>query len=139
MACLTLPACGGSSADPTDVPVSPVPTETTETPEDPDVPTPDPDNTPQPAPENPELFPEPVLLARDAAAEEAGVPPEDVRVLSYQERDWPSTALGCPQPGFSYAQVVTPGFQVLIEANDTTYEYHTNMATNVILCTTLSN
>lgn len=100
------------------------------------MPTPTPPNTPQPVPEDPDLFPEPVLLARDEAAEDAGVSKDDVRVVSYQEREWASTALGCPQPGFSYAQVVTPGYFVLVQAGGTTYEFHTNLTTNVILCTT---
>ena len=87
-------------------------------------------------PDDPDLYPQPVMLAVSAAASESGLPEEDVRVLSYTEREWPSTALGCPQPGFSYAQVVTPGFHVQLLAGETTYEYHTNLTTSVILCST---
>lgn len=87
-------------------------------------------------PDDPDLYPQPVMLAVSAAANEAGLPEDDVRVLSYTEREWPSTALGCPQPGFSYAQVVTPGYHVQLQAGETTYEYHTNLTNNVILCAT---
>lgn len=81
-------------------------------------------------------FPQPVQLAVEAAAEEAGVAVEDVRLLGYEERDWPSTALGCPQPGFSYAQVVTPGYVVQLSAGGSQLEYHTNLTSNVVLCST---
>lgn len=55
-------------------------------------------------------------------------------VLSYARRDWPSTALGCPRPGFSYAQVVTAGFEVHLEAGGERYAFHTNTGTTVVLC-----
>lgn len=85
--------------------------------------------------DDPDVYPQPVRLAIDAAASEAGVDPDAVIVVSFQEREWPSTALGCPQPGFSYAQVVTPGYFVLLRIGDAEYEYHTNMRTSVVLCT----
>ena len=33
-----------------------------------------------------------------------------------------------------YAQVITEGYQVLLEASDNIYEYHTDDKDNVILC-----
>lgn len=81
-----------------------------------------------------EPLPQPVLLAVEAVAMEAGVDPSDVRILSFAERAWPSTALGCPQPGFSYAQVVTPGYQIILQAGGQEYEFHSNMTSNVVMC-----
>ena len=80
------------------------------------------------------MYPAPVRAAIDAAAVEAGVEPDDVLVVSFEDREWASTALGCPQPGFSYAQVVTPGYFVLLRAGDSEFEYHTNRANSVVLC-----
>ena len=129
---LLLTACGSSNADPTSTvqPAAPSATIAEQA-------APTPTRSEEPTvtiPDDPDLYPQPVMLAIDAAANESGVPEEDVRVLSYTEREWPSTALGCPQPGFSYAQVVTPGFHVQLLADGTTYEYHTNLTTSVILC-----
>jgi hypothetical protein len=98
---------------------------------------PDPTPTDQPGtpvPDDFEDYPQPVIAAIDAAASEASVNRSDVRILSYEEREWPSTALGCPQPGFSYAQVVTPGYLVMLLADGTEFTYHTNQSTGVVLC-----
>ena len=129
---LLLTACGSSTSDPT---ATPSPVAPVETPEAPPVPTTPPDENTPVIPDDDDVYPQPVQVAAEAAAEEAGVPVEDVRVISYQERQWGSTALGCPQPGFSYAQVVTPGYFAVIQAGDTTFEFHTNMTTNAVLCT----
>lgn len=124
-----LAACGGDS-EPTATPSPALPVETPEIP----VPTPPADENTPVIPDDDDVYPQPVQVAVEAAAEEAGVPVDEVRVVSYQERAWASTALGCPQPGFSYAQVVTPGYFALIRAGETVYEYHTNMTTNAVLC-----
>lgn len=81
------------------------------------------------------LLPTPVQVAVDLAAETFAVPPEQITVLSYTERPWPSTALGCPQPGISYAQIVTPGYQVELDITGRRLTYHTDMQTTVIDCT----
>ncbi len=80
------------------------------------------------------MLPQPVILAVEAAAVEAGVDRDDVQVLSFSQRDWPSAALGCPKPGFSYPQVVTPGYDILIRAGGREYNYHSNLRTTVVLC-----
>lgn len=83
----------------------------------------------------PEPYPAPVSLAITMAAEETGVPREQIRIVSYEQREWPSTALGCPQEGFSYHQVVTPGYVVRLEIEGEARLYHTNQATTVVDCT----
>ena len=42
-----------------------------------------------------------------AIADDLGVPPDAVQVVSIEPRDWPDSSLGCPQPDMLYAQVVT--------------------------------
>jgi hypothetical protein len=127
-------ACGGSVADPTQTPapVTPSPTPIQEVTTVPD-PTPS-EQAGTPVPDIFDDYPQPVVAAIDAAAGEADVNRNDVRILSYEEREWPSTALGCPQPGFSYAQVVTPGYLVLLQADGTEFTYHTNLTTGIVLC-----
>jgi hypothetical protein len=60
------------------------------------------------------------LLAADtrarlvvAAAEGLDAPVQDVALVSVEPRMWPDPALGCPEPGFLYAQVLTPGYVVV--------------------------
>jgi hypothetical protein len=79
-------------------------------------------------------LPEPVRLAREQAAEDAGLPPEQVEVIEFSEEQWPSTALGCPKPGMNYAQVITPGYLVIVRVGDDTVPYHTDMDGNAIRC-----
>jgi len=49
-----------------------------------------------------------------------------VTVLSGQPVDWSDGSLGCPEPGKSYTQVLTPGYLVMIDAGGVTLEYHLN-------------
>jgi hypothetical protein len=127
-------ACGGSGADPTQT-QAPEASSPTAVAEVTSVPEPTPSEQPQtPEPDDFQDYPQPVVAAIDAAAAETEVNRNEVRVLSYEEREWPSTALGCPQPGFSYAQVVTPGYLVLLLADGTELTYHTNLTTGVVLC-----
>ena len=56
-------------------------------------------------------------IARQTVSEQLSVPLSRVSVVSAQPRDFPDASLGCPQQGFSYAQVITPGHQVLVEAD----------------------
>jgi hypothetical protein len=53
-----------------------------------------------------------------------------------EEQQWSDTSLGCPQEGFMYAQVITPGYLIVLEAQGQTYEYHTDTQANVVLCPT---
>lgn len=58
----------------------------------------------------------PEAIARAEVASLLGLAPGDVRVISSEARDFPDGSLGCPQPGMAYAQVITPGHRVLVEA-----------------------
>ena len=51
---------------------------------------------------------------------------EQIRVVNVEPENWPDASLGCPEPGKMYAQVIVPGFRVLLEAGDTQHLYHTD-------------
>jgi hypothetical protein len=42
--------------------------------------------------------------------------------------------LGCPQKGMAYAEVLTPGYLILLEYGGTTYEYHASQGGTVVTC-----
>ena len=69
-----------------------------------------------------------------AIAADLGVPPETVQVVTMEPRDWPDSSLGCPQPDMLYAQVVTPGYLVLVEVSGERIEYHTDERGTVVRC-----
>jgi len=68
--------------------------------------------------------PQPVIDQAIAdAAGRAGVDPSEVTVVSAEARTWPSGALGCPEPGYLYTDVITPGYRVVVEAGGRQYDY----------------
>jgi hypothetical protein len=69
-----------------------------------------------------------------AIAEDLGVPPPTVQVVTMEPRDWPDSSLGCPQPDMLYAQVVTPGYMVLVEVSGERIEYHTDERGTLVRC-----
>lgn len=77
----------------------------------------------------------PEEAARRALAEKLGISTEEVTVVSSEEVDWPDTSLGCPQPGMMYAQVITPGYRIILEAQGQQYEAHTDrVGGQVVFC-----
>jgi hypothetical protein len=61
----------------------------------------------------------------------------DLQNWSYVQSNFPSTALGCPQPGVMYSDVVTGGFQFTLVYGGTSYDYRvSNDQRIVILCGT---
>ncbi len=70
-------------------------------------------------------------------AQQTGAAPDEITVTSLKAVDWPDSSLGCPQPDFVYAAVVTPGYLITLDAGGETVEVHTSMAANaeVVICT----
>jgi hypothetical protein len=88
----------------------------------------------QPAPgiPNPEL--NMVQLAGEHLADRLGIDIGDITVVEVSSQNWPDSGLGCPAPDAIYLTVITPGFQITLEAEGDTYIYHTDSAENVVLC-----
>jgi len=108
------------------------------------VPTPMPSATPDriiprvsisPVPGDGAPVPPAVLAAVVAdAARRTGTAPADITVVTAKSVTWPDGALGCPQPGFMYTQMVQPGYQVVVEAGGTRLDYRVGMSGAPQLC-----
>lgn len=61
------------------------------------------------------------------------VPETQIAVSRIEEVEWRDASLGCPQPGMMYAQVITPGYRIVLQADGKTYEYHAS-ETHAVLC-----
>ncbi len=73
--------------------------------------------------------------ARTILAERLGVPTQQVELVYVEAAEWPDASLGCPEPGKMYAQVVTPGYRVVLEVRNRWYELHTDLsARQVVTC-----
>lgn len=58
----------------------------------------------------------PADRARGAVAVRLNVAPAEVVVITVTPRDFPDSSLDCPEPDMLYQQVITPGHQVIVEA-----------------------
>jgi hypothetical protein len=67
-------------------------------------------------------------------AKQTSLPADQIILVSIEAMDWSDTSLGCPQEGMMYAQVITPGYLIVLEAQGQQYEYHTDQAANVVWC-----
>jgi len=67
-------------------------------------------------------------------AQQTGLPEDQITPVSIEAAEWPDASLGCPEEGMMYAQVITPGFRIVLEAQGQQYEYHTDQNGNVVLC-----
>ncbi len=74
-------------------------------------------------------------LSREDLSQRLGLAIEEITVLEVEAVTWPDASLGCPQPEKAYAEVLTPGFFIRLEAKGKQYLYHTDESTTVVLCT----
>jgi len=64
---------------------------------------------------------------------------DDLDSYEWTAKEFSDTSLGCPQPDMMYAQVITPGYEVLFTYDGTTYDYRVaEEGETVTLCDTVS-
>ena len=61
-------------------------------------------------------------------------PASAITVVNVEDVQWADASLGCPQPGHVYAQVVTPGYRVILAVGGQQYDYHTDRAGHIVRC-----
>jgi hypothetical protein len=76
-----------------------------------------------------------IANAKADLAQSLDLPEQLISVESVEAVDWPDASLGCPLPGVTYAQVVTPGFLIVLEADESKYECHTDAGQQAVQCT----
>ena len=57
-----------------------------------------------------------------------------ITVVELEAIDWPDSSLGCPVDGEFYAQVITPGFRIVVEVDGERTELHTDLEGNAVGC-----
>lgn len=65
-----------------------------------------------------------VAMAIADLANRLDIPESDITVRVAELVVWPDGALGCPQPGMAYTQVLVDGSRAVLEAGDKEYHYH---------------
>jgi hypothetical protein len=121
------PTWGGSAASASSPPPAPTPPAQATVPE----PVPPP-QTGQPAPTAADA----VQLAVTTAAEWLQVAAEQLIVQRVEPIEWSDASLGCPEPDRAYAQVITPGYLVVISTDDGAIELqvHTDARQRAVTC-----
>ena len=72
-------------------------------------------------------LPAAVTAAQAGLAAQLRLPsPDQVRVVSWRQVDWPNSCLGIAAPDQVCAQVIVEGYRVILEANGARYEYRTD-------------
>lgn len=84
------------------------------------------------------VIPAPTLLklvneAKADLATRANVLPDEIKVKSAEAVEWRDASLGCPMPGMMYAQVITPGYLIVLETAGQEWNYHAS-TTRVMYC-----
>ncbi|MDQ3856177.1 MAG: hypothetical protein M3281_07270 [Chloroflexota bacterium] len=72
--------------------------------------------------------------AIEILARQLGVDPSGISVSSVVPKEWSNSALGCPEPGKAYAEVLSPGFLVRLASGGRTYEVHTDAVGKGLVC-----
>ncbi len=71
-------------------------------------------------------YPPVVDMAKSDLAKRLDIPEEQVHFVKQEKKDWSDTSLGFPEEGKMYAQVITPGFVIILEVGGRQYEYHSD-------------
>jgi hypothetical protein len=64
--------------------------------------------------------------AQVALATKLGVPASQITVVAVERVEWPDACLGAAGEGEMCAQVITPGYRIMLEVNGKQYEVHTD-------------
>jgi hypothetical protein len=79
-----------------------------------------------------EPYPPAVAAAVGWLAERLGLDPGELIVLDYAPAEWPDACLGLPEADEMCAGVITPGWQVVLEAGGAEYRLRTDELGTVI-------
>lgn len=63
------------------------------------------------------------MLAKDDLARFKSVAVSAIRLESAREVQFSDSSLGCPEPGMSYLQVITPGWTIILSVGADRYSY----------------
>lgn len=75
--------------------------------------------------------PDPELIyaieaAKDNLSQKVGVQEDEIEEVSYERMQWPDACLGLAESGELCAQVITPGWEIVLAAEGQRYVYRTD-------------
>jgi hypothetical protein len=71
-------------------------------------------------------YPQAALSARDFLANELSLSSDAIKIVSVEAMEWSDSCLGLGGADEMCAQMITPGYKVIVEAQGQSYELHTD-------------
>ena len=75
-----------------------------------------------------------VSAAREDLSRRLSLAPEQIEVVSQQQRSWPNSHMGCRRVGVPVEQVITKGSELVLVARGQTYYYHARPGEPYVYC-----
>ena len=75
-----------------------------------------------------------VERAKEDLAGRKGIDKGEITTVAVEAVNWSDTCLGCPEPDMMYAQVITPGYRILLSCGAEIHVYHSDRADRVVYC-----
>ena len=73
-------------------------------------------------------------MAKKNLAKRLSISYSQIDLINAQEVIWPDSSLGCPQPGMAYADVLTPGYLIILNTTGQDYDYHAGKNSEIFYC-----
>ena len=87
---------------------------------------------PEPTPTPHSDPPEAVVAAEQQLSKELGIPVDEIDYVSFSREEWPDACLGLAEPDEMCAQVITPGWRIVLTAEGQQYVYRTDESGGVL-------
>lgn len=75
-----------------------------------------------------------IAKAREDLAKQQNVAIDQVKLITYENKVWPDSSLGCPQPGMFYKQVLSEGYFIQLQIGNELFNYHGGSGREPFLC-----
>lgn len=75
-----------------------------------------------------------VALVKEHLAQRLSMTVDQIVLSDIKPVVWRDASLGCPKPGVDYIQMETPGYNILLQAGGSTYNYHTDQRKRFVQC-----
>ena len=75
-----------------------------------------------------------VALVKEHLAQRINIAIDQIVLVEIKPVRWRDAGLGCAKPGVDYIQVETPGYDILLQAGGSTYNYHTDETRRFVPC-----
>jgi len=91
----------------------------------------DPQMTPTPSHPSYPALKNLIEKAKKDLAQRLSISVDQINLKKAESVVWPNASLGCPQPGMQYADMLTSGYLISLDAKGQKYEYHASRSTVV--------